>query len=144
MKGAKAMSKTDFFSCEEPRHHDWAEAEGREEHVRCYAGPGEQGGVEDGQVRHPAARHAQAEAQARDPGREEDDVRKGSKGRRQEGLQGGEGFRRKGLEEFHLSSSVRGAIGCGRWPWRAAPDVVLPRGAPPRVSVNVDVKCVHR
>merc|ERR1712146_332196 len=94
-----------------------------------------------GQVRHPAARHAQAEAQGRDPRREEDDVRQGGQDRRHEGLEDGEGLPREGPEELHLSiigaaplSVAAGPGGrCPTWFWHG----VRRPGAWPSLSCSV-------
>merc|ERR1711937_19526 len=64
-------------------------------------------GEEDGEVRDPAGLYAQAEAQARAEGGEEDDVREGGEGCGEAGHEGGEGLCREGLEGLDLSDSRR-------------------------------------
>merc|ERR1712205_252066 len=60
-------------------------------------------GGEDGEVRHPAAGDAEAEAQARTEGGEEDDVRKGGAGGSEARQQGGQGLPCQGPEGLHMS-----------------------------------------
>merc|ERR1712072_1650166 len=78
------------------------------------------GGGEDREVRDPAGGYAEAEAQGRDEGGEEDDVRQGGDGCGQEGFHGGQGLCRQAAQGLDLSGEVR--VG--------APTVVLPRRRP--------------
>merc|ERR1711918_4438 len=61
-----------------------------------------QGGGKDGEVRDPAAGDAEAEAQARTQGRDEDDVRQGGAGGSKARQQGGQGLPRQGPQRLHL------------------------------------------
>merc|ERR1712093_794660 len=91
---------------EDALDQDGAEAERSAGPLHRAAGPCVHGSGEDGQVRNPAARHAQAEAQACKASRQAPDVRKRGEGGGEEGLEGGEGLPSEGSQDRHLSSAL--------------------------------------
>merc|ERR1712185_685634 len=68
------------------------------------------------EVQDPAHRDAEAEAQARDEGGQEDDVREGGKGRGEAREEGREGLRREGAQGFRVRSFC-----AGLWEHRGRP-----------------------
>merc|ERR1712054_85032 len=79
-------------SDEEDRRVYAAQDEGREGCARRPANHRLRGGEEDREVRYPATYDAEAEAQARTEGGQEDDVREGGEGGGEACLEGGEGL----------------------------------------------------
>merc|ERR1712146_736013 len=73
-------------------------------------------GEEDREVRDPAAHDAEAEAQARTEGGQEDDVREGGEGGGEACLEGGEGLPREGSQGLDLSHpKEQDSVGLARW-----------------------------
>merc|ERR1711900_124560 len=72
----------------------------------------QRGGEEDREVRDPAPRDAEAQAQACDEGGQEDDVREGSEGRSEAREEDREGLPREGPQGLHLRT-LRGTQGTG-------------------------------
>ena len=109
-EGDEGRPQGDDGRCGRPkdRRGHAPQAEGREggacgtEHHRV------RGGEEDREVRDPAARDAQVEAQARAEGGQEAHVREGGEGGGEARVEGGEGLRGVGPQEVGLSHSLMG------------------------------------
>merc|ERR1711959_456770 len=95
-------------------------------------GGGLRGGREERAVHDPAAGDAEAEAQARTEGRDEDDVRKGGAGGSEARQEGGEGLPCQGPEGLHLRPPYGASHPCpqpsgSRVPGEVVLLVVMPR-----------------
>merc|ERR1712058_130417 len=97
------------------RRADRAQAEERQGRVRCACEHCQRGGEEDREVRDPAPRDVEAQAQACDEGGQEDDVREGNEGRSETREEDREGLPREGPQGLHLRT-LRGTQGMGRLP----------------------------
>merc|ERR1712017_60908 len=93
-----------------------AQDEGREGCPRRPADHRLRRGEEDREVRDPATHDAEAEAQARTEGGQEDDVREGGEGGGEACLEGGEGLPREGSQGLDLShGKEQDSVRLARW-----------------------------